>query len=347
MQSTFKKTLLISLLAGAGIAAHAEGFGFYALIDGGIASTAISGGKAKTGTTTEFITGGFAPNFFGLTAEKSLGDGYTGGVKLEQGFLLNATDSQSYAFGGNTIFNRQANLYVKGSSGTLVVGTQSNFAFDSVLFADPRSGSNYGSSLATVDIDGALGTIEKGAISYKSPSMNGFTLGAEFTSKNNTSTVATRDGNAVSLTYSQAALGATLASYQAQAVGTSGTVGGLTYNLGALTLKGIALNQKTPTYNSLNTTGVGGNYVYTPTTTFDFGAYTSKDSKSGYNTNTYAAGVYYKFLKDLTVYGQYANVKNSGTPSAASNFTWSSNANFIATGQTASSVNVGLLFGFF
>ena len=65
MQSTFKKTLLISLLAGAGVAAHAEGFGFYALIDGSIASTAISGGKAKTGTTTEFITGGFAPNFFG------------------------------------------------------------------------------------------------------------------------------------------------------------------------------------------------------------------------------------------------------------------------------------------
>ncbi len=347
MQSTFKKTLLVSLLAGAGMAAHAEGFGFYALIDGSIASTAVSGGKAKTGTTTEFVTGGFAPNFFGLTAEKSMGDGYSGGVKLEQGFLLNATDSQSYAFGGNSIFNRQANLYIKGSTGTLVVGTQSNFAFDSVLFADPRSGSNYGSSLASVDIDGALGTIEKGAISYKSPSMNGFTLGAEFTTKNNTSTVASRDGNAFSLTYGAGPLGATVASYQAQAANTSGTIGGLTYKLGAVTLKGIALNQKTAKYDSLNTTGVGGNYVFTPMTTFDFGAYTSKDSKSGYNTSTYAAGVYYKFLKDLTAYGQYANVKNSGTPSAASNFTWSATANFIATGQTASSINVGLLYGFF
>ena len=48
------------------------------------------------------------------------------------------------------------------------------------------------------------------------------------------------------------------------------------------------------------------------------------------------------------MYGQYANVKNSGTKSGFANFTWSSVASDMVTaGQTANTVNVGLLYGFF
>ena len=108
------------------------------MIDGGIASTSLSGGKSGNTTTSEFITGGVAPNFFGLSAEKSLEKGYAAGIKLETGFLLNPTSSQAYAFGGNTAFNRQANLYVTGSAGKLVVGTQPNFAFNSILIKGSR-----------------------------------------------------------------------------------------------------------------------------------------------------------------------------------------------------------------
>jgi predicted porin len=81
---------------------------------------------------------------------------------------------------------------------------------------------------------------------------------------------------------------------------------------------------------------------------FDAGVYNTKDSATNYNMNTAAAGVYYNFVKDLTLYGQYANVKNSGTPSAAFNFTWASVApDFISAGATGSTVNVGLLYAFF
>jgi len=353
MKIAFKSTLLVSLLAGAGITAHAEGFSFYALIDGGIASTSLSGGKSGNTTTSEFITGGVAPNFFGLSAEKSLEKGYAAGIKLETGFLLNPTSSQAYAFGGNTAFNRQANLYVTGSAGKLVVGTQPNFAFNSILMADPRGGSNYGSSLAAADIDGSLNTIETGAISYTSPAISGFTFAGEFIPQNNTSGGGAKGGNAVSATYSAAGLGATVASYTepqavAVATATSGTVGGLTYKFGDFTAKGLMLSQKNKTFAKLNTTGVGGAYAMNPATTFDLGFYNTKDSATNYNINTAAVGVYYKFLKDLTVYGQYANVKNSGTKSGFANFTWSSVASDMVTaGQTASTVNVGLLYGFF
>jgi predicted porin len=353
MKIAFKSTLLVSLLAGAGITAHAEGFSFYALIDGGIASTTLSGGKSGNTTTSEFITGGVAPNFFGLTAEKSLDKGYSAGIKLETGFLLNPTSSQPYAFGGNTAFNRQANLYVSGSAGKLVVGTQPNFAFNSILMADPRAGSNYGSALAAADIDGSLNTIETGAISYTSPSISGLTFAGEFIPQNNTAGGGAKGGNAFSATDSADGLGVTLAGYtepQAVAVvtATSGTVGGLTYKFGDFTAKGLMLSQKNKNYAKLNTTGLGGAYALNPATSFDLGFYNTKDSATNYNINTAAVGVYYKFLKDLTVYGQYANVKNSGTKSGFANFTWSSVASDMVTaGQTANTINVGLLYGFF
>jgi predicted porin len=353
MKIALKSTLLVSLLAGAGITAHAEGFSFYALIDGGIASTSLSGGKTGNTTTSEFITGGVAPNFFGLTAEKSLEKGYSAGIKLETGFLLNPTNSQSYAFGGNTAFNRQANLYVSGSAGKLVVGTQPNFAFNSILMADPRAGSNYGSALAAADIDGGLNTIETGSISYTSPVISGFTFAGQFIPQNNTSAGGAKSGSAFSAVYSADGLGATVASYTeaqstAVATATSGTVGGLTYKFGDFTAKGLVLSQKNMAYSKLNTSGIGGSYALNPATSFDLGFYNTKDSATNYNINTAAVGVYYKFLKDLTVYGQYANVKNSGSKSGFANFTWSSVASDMVTpNQTASTVNVGLLYGFF
>ena len=353
MKSVVKKSALVALLGLSGaVAAHAEGFYFYALLDGGIASTTISGAGAKgtpNGTTSEFITGGFAPNFMGLSAEKKMEGGITGGFKLENGFLLNPTNGQTFAFGSNNLFNRQANVYVKSDAGTFTLGTQGNLAFDSVLMADPRSGSNYGSALASVDIDGALATIATGAIKYTAPSVSGLTFAAEFIPQNNTSgaTKTQKAENAVSVVYAAGPLTATLAGYNGQ-TGFSGSILGANYKLGDFTLKGIAVAQKTPTYKQLNTTGVGGLYAMSPKVSFDAGVYNTKDSATNYNMNTAAAGVYYNFVKDLTLYGQYANVKNSGTPSAAFNFTWASFApDFISAGATGSTVNVGLLYAFF
>ena len=166
MRTALTKSLLVTALSVAGGFAHAEGFNFYALIDGGVAKTSIShGGQSRT----EFVTGGYAPNFMGLSAEKSLGSGLSGGFKLEQGFLLNGKTvfDQYGAFGPDSLFNRQANAWVKGDFGTVTLGTQSNIAFGSVLLGEPRAGSNLGSALATIDLDGGLGTVDQAAVSYQ------------------------------------------------------------------------------------------------------------------------------------------------------------------------------------
>jgi predicted porin len=344
MKTVFQKSLLVCLLGSAGLSAQAEGFNFYALLDGGIASTSISHGG---GSKTEFVTGGYAPNFMGMSSEKTLGNGLSAGFKLEQGFLLNAKDGTYWWFGKDSLFNRQANLYVKGGFGTVTAGTQGNLAFSSVLLGEPRAGSNYGSALASIAIDGGLGTVDQGAIAYTSPTVNGWTGAAAYVPE----TASVKSGERYSVTYASKDYAATLAGY-ANDLGASkakGYVAGASYKLGALTVKGLFMNQDNgSTLANLETYGAGGSYAVTPELTADFGLYKSSDSAASYKTSTFAVGLQYKFLKDLVVYGQYANVKNQDVKDAAFNFAGPTLlTGSVAAGQTASTVNVGLLYSFF
>lgn len=348
MKSVFQKSWLVCVLATAAWSAHAEGFNFYALLDGGMASTSINkGGSSKT----EFVTGGYAPNFMGMSSEKTLGNGLSAGFKLEQGFLLNAKDGTYWWFGKDSLFNRQANLYVKGGFGSITAGTQGNLAFSSVLLGEPRAGSNYGSSLASIAIDGGLGTVDQGALSYTTPTVNGWTASAAYVPEIKDGP---KSGERFSVTYSAKDYSATFAAYANDlgATKAKGYVAGAFYKLGALTLKGLVMNQdngasQTP-LSSLDTFGMGGSYAITADLTADFGVYKSSDAAARYKASTFATGLQYKFLKDLTVYGQYASVKNQDTTSAAFNFAGPTLlTGSVAAGQAASTVNVGLLYSFF
>lgn len=348
MKNVLKKSLIAASMLTLGWSAHADGFKFYALIDGGFGSTSISKGGTTKG---EFVTGGYAPTFMGMTSEKSLGSGLAGGFKLEQGFLLTGKTQfgDLATFGPEGLFNRQANVYLKGGFGTVTVGTQGNIAFDSVLLGEPRAGSNFGSSLATIDLDGGLGTVDKGAISYKSPSMSGLSVAVSYVPAQGTSKATSR----LAGTYSAKEAAATIASYEDKPVigaASKGTIYSGNYKLGALTLKGLYVTQKNGALSDLSTLGGGGAYALSPQTTVDFGIYDSKDTAAHYKVATMAAGVQYKFLKDLTVYGQYASAKNKGTRAASWNFAGPSSAflvSAITAGQTASTINVGLLYAFF
>lgn len=338
--------------------AQAEGFNFYALLDGGIAYTKVSGGTTPLSGKTEFVTGGYAPTFAGVTGEKALGQGFSGGFKLEQGFLLNPGSSNSWFFSDTSgLFNRQANLYIKSSAGTLTIGTQGNAFFSSLLAVEPRSGSNFGSSLATIsgDAQAYKGTVDKGAVSYASPTWSGFNANVELVPANADTTV--KSGSRFSIKYAGEALTATAATYSTEIAGATaaldytrtGSLAGVAYKLGDLTLKGMWVKQTTTGFKDLKTTGYGGVYQITPTVALDLGIYESSDPAAGYKTNTVGTGIQYKFLKDLTAYGQYTSVKNNGTASAAYNFAppMAVDNGKLTAAQTGGTLNVGLLYGFF
>jgi predicted porin len=366
MKATVRNTLLMTSLAAAGMCAHAEGFNFYALLDGGIAHSSISNGG---GSKTEFVTGGYAPNFFGMKAEKSMGQGYAAGFNLEQGFLLNKPNGATgngyeansrFAFGGDSLFNRQANLYLTSSNGTLKVGTQSNVVFDSLVSADPRFGSNYASSLASVVADGGLNTTDDGAISYTFPATAGVTTTVEYVAQANSGSTM-KSGERIAFNYAGNGIKGTLGYYANEGTTTGatsaaahGVVLGVSKKIGAFDLKALyaeqtAYNSLTSTrFSGLKTTGLGGAYTLTPEVTLDFGSYKTK--KDTYSVSTLGFGAQYKFLKDLTLYGQYAQVKNDGTSSAIFNFTPPNDTGFtgvLVGGKTATTINVGFLYSFF
>lgn len=361
MKHQIKHIVSLCLLGAAATQVHAEGFSFYALLDGGIANTKVSGGASSTSGKTEFVTGGYAPSFAGVTAEKSLGQGFSGGFKLEQGFLLNPGSGQPWFFSDTVgLFNRQANLFVKSKAGTLTLGTQGNAFFSSLLAVEPRSGSNFGSSLATIagDAQAYKGTVDKGSVSYSSPSVAGFDVSLQLVPANVDTTV--KGGSRFNVKYAGESLTATAATYTTDIAAVTspsavaehtrtGSLAGAAYKLGDVTLKGMWVKQTTLGYKDLKTSGYGGIYQITPTVALDLGIYESRDSAAGYKTNTVGTGIQYKFLKDLTAYGQYTSVKNNGTATAAYNFAppMAADGGTISASQTGTTINVGLLYGFF
>lgn len=355
MKTVISKTLGVAALATASLGAHAEGVSFYGLLDGGYATTSISGGAS----TTEFITGGYAPNFIGVTGSKDLGKGMTGGFNLEQGFLLNSpssTTSSRFGFGsGDALFNRQANLFIKGGFGEIKAGTQGNAAFSSVLLGDARFGSDYGSSLAAIVINGGMSTADSGTLGYTSPTMYGLTAVYQYVPQDNvsnsTGTGGIRGGTRASLSYDAGPFKASLAAYSTDTVGETvtrkGSVVAATYKIGPVDLKALYTMQKTATYDSLKTVGLGGAYFVTSDLTLDFGVFKTTDSATDYQSLTTGVGAQYALAKGMTAYFQYANVKNTGATSVAYNFTGDTQAGFsITSGKIASTYNVGILYSF-
>jgi hypothetical protein len=348
------------------MAAFADGISAYALIDGGVASSKISGGTAASTSQTEFVTGGFAPTFVGAKFEKTI-DGLTVGAQIEQGFLLNKGGSTTnYGFGydgiagtASDIFNRQENVFVKGSSGTFIFGTQPNIAFNTIFVGDPRSGSNFGSSLAMLDANGGLGTIDIAALSYTSPTVNGFTGAATYVPQSNTTSGDPKTGGRATLTYSSGVFTIAGATYANKINGaTSGTtkadsngnILAANYKLGSTTVKGLYASQTTDGFNTaLHTYGIGAVYDLTAKTSFDAGYYNSSNGDTTqFKATTTAFGAYYKINDSFKIYSQYAVVNNNG----ASSLYWNFAPPTIISGslgadQKATALNIGIQFSYF
>jgi hypothetical protein len=332
--------------------AYADGPSFYALIDAGMASSKITGGVAASASRSEFITGGVVPNFVGFKFEKTVAD-LTVGVQLEQGFTLNTPSGSSYySFGNGDLLNRQKNVYIKSSVGSFVMGVQPNAAFGTVLMGDPRGGSNFGSSLAMINANGGLGTVDNASFSYTSPNLSGLTLVGQYVPESRTAVGEIKTGSRAAATYVSGNLTLGLATYSNQVISkkdSSGNILSANYKLGSFTLKGIAASQKTDTFTAaLGTTGVGGSYTLNDKTSFDAGYYSAKSNTSNFKVDTIAAGAYYNLTKELKFYGQYAAVDNKGGATAAWNFAGPSIiTGDLGAGQKAKTLNIGLIYSYF
>lgn len=177
-----KKTLIAAdVMAASGVAFAASNVTLYGVIEEGVVVS-----KAKHKDTMVDLKAGFdSGNRWGIKGVEDLGNGYSVGFILEQGF--SADDGQSYtekdAAGtkkGGYAFGREAILNVKGGFGSLAFGRTGGLAF--AQSQSIRTGWVFGTGYQAAAWN-ALDWVAKrmnNTVSYATPVFSGFSVHAMY-----------------------------------------------------------------------------------------------------------------------------------------------------------------------
>ncbi len=129
-----KKTFAaLAVLAALGSSAYAADVQLYGRADLGLRYTNVDRDLPGVDdqSTFEMASGNKTGSRFGLKGTEDLGNGYTVGFVLENGF---AADSGSFDSNGSRMFGREATVQVKGPFGTLAMGRTAIMTSDSGSF---------------------------------------------------------------------------------------------------------------------------------------------------------------------------------------------------------------------
>ena len=168
-----KKTLIAAaVMAASGVAFAASNVTLYGVIEEGVVVS-----KAKHKDTLVNLKSGFGSgNRWGLRGVEDLGNGYSVGFILEQGFTANNGDEGE----AGKAFNREAILSVKGGFGSLAFGRTGGLAFAQSQAI--RTGWVFGTGYGAAGWN-AIDWVAKrmnNTISYASPAFAGFTVHAMY-----------------------------------------------------------------------------------------------------------------------------------------------------------------------
>ncbi len=168
-----KKTLIsASVMAASGVAFAASNVTLYGVIEEGVVVS-----KAKHEDTLVNLKSGFdSGNRWGLRGVEDLGNGYSVGFILEQGFTANNGDEGE----SGKAFNREAILSVKGGFGSLAFGRTGGLAFaqSQAIRTGWVFGTGYGASgWNTIDY---IAKRMNNTVSYASPVFSGFSVHAMY-----------------------------------------------------------------------------------------------------------------------------------------------------------------------
>ena len=168
-----KKTLIAAaVMAASGVAFAASNVTLYGVIEEGVVVS-----KAKHKDTLVNLKSGFdSGNRWGLRGVEDLGNGYSVGFILEQGFTANNGDEGE----AGKAFNREAILSVKGGFGSLAFGRTGGLAFAQSQAI--RTGRVFGTGYGAAGWN-AIDWVAKrmnNTISYASPAFAGFTVHAMY-----------------------------------------------------------------------------------------------------------------------------------------------------------------------
>jgi predicted porin len=176
-----KKSLLAVAILGAasGFAFAASNVTLFGVIDTGIQAQKIGGVK---GNTVQMNTGFKAGSRWGIKGVEDLGNGYSVGFVLEQGFRSDdGTTANGWSKTNSGAFNRESKLYVQGGFGQLGfgrLGSLAGGAQTNSLLTGWALGTSYGAGSWTALAKGN-GRMNN-AVAYVSPTFGGAKISAMY-----------------------------------------------------------------------------------------------------------------------------------------------------------------------
>ena len=163
-----KKTLIaVAVMAASGIAFAASNVTLYGVIEEGVVLE-----KAKHGDTTVDLRSGFDQGSrWGIKGTEDLGNGYSVGFILEQGFNVDSGDEAT----SGKAFSREAFMYVNGGFGKLGFGRTGalSFAQSNAILTGWAFGTSYGASSWQSAIANNFSRMDN-VLSYATPVFDGF-----------------------------------------------------------------------------------------------------------------------------------------------------------------------------
>jgi GBP family porin len=368
-----KKSLLaLAVLGAMASAAQAQtSVTLYGIVDGGVIYR--SGLNAAGDSSWAFGSGIEATNRWGIRGSEDLGGGLSAIFGLENGFNLGngvANGNLGAAFGSvnGQLFDRGANVGLKGSFGTVTLGRNWNPFVLSQVAVDSNNFSNFGSlnSLAcqqtTVTGGAVAGTNAclaaywtSNSISYTTPNFNGFSasalVGLGGVAGDNSA------GRTVGLsgTYANGPLTVAAGYYDTKVNGAAvngstaaNTLSGARawhlggkYNFGVATVSLEFANYRDPSADALANTDfwdLGGAIPVGPNGVVYLNYLRKKDKNfSGNNGHLYKIAYDHNFSKTTTAYVNLGFTRNSATGTMGL-----LNGGFTAAGQNQTALGVGL-----
>lgn len=187
-----KKTLLYTAMIMGGVfgatAYAASNVTLYGIIETGVlVQKSTEGTSAQKKATYQVASGFDSGSRWGIKGTEDLGNGYSVGFILEQGFNADdGTDNNAWKdYDDKTqdgVFNRESILSVNGGFGSLAVGrtgSLSSGAQSRHILTGWAIGTGYGLSSWTSKIGTSFGRINN-AVSYASPKLAGFSVHAMY-----------------------------------------------------------------------------------------------------------------------------------------------------------------------
>ena len=174
-----KKTLIAAaVMAASGVAFAASNVTLYGVIEEGVLLE-----KAKHQDTTVQLKSGFDQGSrWGIKGVEDLGNGYSVGFILEQGFTADDGNAANANYTTSSGFTRESFMYVTGNFGKLGfgrTGSLSSGAQSNHILTGWALGTGLGLSSWTSEIGTSYGRLNN-TISYATPSFSGLTIHAMY-----------------------------------------------------------------------------------------------------------------------------------------------------------------------